>query len=249
MAPTVHLFIPCFIDQLFPEAGIAAVNILKELGCNVVYPAEQTCCGQPAFNSGYWEETVPLAERFIEMFSGAEYVVAPSGSCASMVKNAYGDLPISESRRNTWGDWRNRVYEFSQFLGDVLKIETWEGYFPARVTYHDSCHGLRELGISQRPRELLKSIRGLEYVEMFRPDTCCGFGGTFSVKFGEIATAMVENKVSWIQESGAEYVVACDSSCLMHIEGYLKRQKIPVKTMHLAEVLWRAIRQGKGKGW
>jgi L-lactate dehydrogenase complex protein LldE len=219
------------------------VHILRELGCNLVYPEGQTCCGQPAFNSGYGEETVPPAERFMKIFSDAEYIVAPSGSCVSMVKNGYGDLAISPKFKDIWQEQRKRIYEFSQFLTDVLKVREWGGYFPARVTYHDSCHGLRELGISGGPRELLKSIGGLEYIEMFRPDTCCGFGGTFSVKFGEISTAMAENKARWIQESGAEYVVACDSSCLMHLEGYFKRQGIPVKTIHLAEVLWRARRE------
>lgn len=244
MAPTVHLFIPCYIDQLFPETGVAVVQILEKFGCKLIYPAEQTCCGQPAFNSGYWDETLPLAERFLKIFAGAEYVVAPSGSCVSMVKNAYEMLALSEESKHTWQDWRTRVYEFSQFLTDVLKVERWDGVFPAKVTYHDSCHGLRELGISRKPRQLLKSIAGLEYIEMERPDTCCGFGGTFSVKFGEISTAMLENKARWIQESGAEYVVAGDSACLMNIDGYLKRHKIPVQTMHLAELLWQAM---KGK--
>lgn len=244
IAPTVHLFIPCFIDQFYPNVGIAAVNILKEFGCKLIYPPEQTCCGQPAFNSGYWKEALPLAGRFLEIFSGAEYIVAPSASCVSMVKIFYGQLPLSEDAKLMWGELRRRIFEFSQFLSEVLKVERWEGYFPAKVTYHDSCHGLRELGIAEKPRQLLKSISGLEYIEMHRPDTCCGFGGTFSVKFGEISTAMVENKARWVQESGAQYLVSCDSSCLMNIEGYFKRQKIPIKTLHLAELLWKAI-EGK----
>lgn len=240
MPPAVHLFIPCFIDQVYPQVGIAAVNILRESGCELIYPQEQTCCGQPAFNSGYWREAAPLAERFLNIFAGAEYIVAPSGSCAAMVKHAYGELPLSHRARELWERERSRVYEFSQFLTGVLGLERWDGYFPAKVTYHDSCHGLRELGISEKPRQLLKSIRGLEFIEMEHPDTCCGFGGTFAVKFAGISTAMVENKARWIQESGAEYLVAGDSSCLMHIEGYLRRQKIPVKTKHLAEILWEA---------
>ncbi len=243
MPYTVHLFIPCFVDQLFPEVGIATVNILERLGCELIYPPTQTCCGQPAFNSGYWEETAVLAEKFLNIFSEAEYVVAPSGSCVSLVKNLYGELPMSEEMKSLWQNWNSRVHEFSQFLSEILKIETWQGYFPGKVTYHDSCHGLRELRISEKPRQLLKSIEGLDYIEMDHPDTCCGFGGTFAVKFADISTAMVEKKAQWIEESGVEYVVATDSSCLMQIDGYLKRQKIPVKTMHLAELLWKAIEE------
>ena len=240
MPINVHLFIPCFIDQLFPQVGIATVNILRQLGCNLIYPEEQTCCGQPAFNSGYWKESAALAERFLNIFSEADYIVVPSGSCASLVKNLYGELSISQKTQKQWRELRTNVYEFSEFLTSVLKVETWQGHFSGKVTYHDACHGLRELGISAEPRKLLKSIEGLEYIEMHRPDTCCGFGGTFAVKFAGISTEMVKDKTRWIQESGAEYVVSCDSSCLMHIDGYLKQQQIPIKTLHLAELLWQA---------
>ncbi len=246
MTLTVHLFIPCYIDQLFPEVGIATVNILEQLGCRVIYPPGQTCCGQPAFNSGYWQETALLAERFLGIFAEAEYLVAPSGSCIAMVKNLYGDLPLSDRIRARWQETRSRMFELSQFLQEVLQVERWEGRFPARVTYHDACHGLRELRISQYPRQLLKSIAELTFVEMERPDTCCGFGGTFSVKFADISTAMVENKAAWIQKSDAEIVTAIDASCLMHIGGYLRKQHIPVRTMHLAEVLWKAM-EGEGE--
>ncbi len=246
MPVTVHLFIPCFVDQLFPRVGIATVNILRRLGCRLIYPEAQTCCGQPAFNSGYRQESTELGERFLKIFREAEYIVAPSGSCVSMVKHLYGELPFAELQRTAWEVLRRRVYEFSQFLTEVLKVEQWEGRFPARVTYHDACHGLRELGIREQPRRLLASIAGLELVEMENSDTCCGFGGTFSVKFPGISTAMVENKARWIQESGAEYVVATDSSCLMQIEGYLRRHSVPVKTLHLAELLWRAMEKTSG---
>lgn len=240
MAPAVHLFIPCFVDQIFPQVAVATVNLLRQYGCRLIYPSEQTCCGQPVFNNGYWNESAKLAERFLNIFADAEYVVAPSGSCASLVKKLYGHLPLPEASKRLWEQLSPRVYELSQFLSEVLQVREWGGYFPGKVTYHDACHGLRELGISEAPRRFLKSIGGLEFVEMHRPDTCCGFGGTFAVKFSGISTAMAENKASWIQESGAQYLVASDSSCLMHIDGYLRRQNIPVKTLHLAEILWQA---------
>jgi len=236
----VHLFIPCYIDQLFPQVGIATVNILESLGCEVIYPEEQTCCGQPAFNSGYFEETVPLADHFLNTFRSAEFIVAPSGSCISMTRNLYGMLNLPDNLKELWQSLRPKMFELSQFLVHVLGLENWEGFFPHRVTYHDSCHLLRELGVRDEPRRLLRGIAGIEFREMFRSDTCCGFGGTFSVKMEPISIAMMENKAQWIQESGAEYVVAGDASCLMHMEGYLKKHRIPVRTMHLAELLWQA---------
>ena len=241
MSHHVHLMIPCFINQMFPKTGISTVNILREFGCHITYPEEQTCCGQPAFNSGYWDQAAELAERLIDIFQEAEYVVAPSGSCISLVKKLYKDLPLSKDTRAIWDKWHSRVFELSEFLDQVLEVKEWPGRFPAKVTMHDACHGLRELGIGEAPRKWLASIQDLELVEMLRPDTCCGFGGTFAVKFAGISTAMVENKAGWIKDSGAEYVVAADSSCLMHIDGYLKRQNIPVKTIHLADLLWQAM--------
>jgi L-lactate dehydrogenase complex protein LldE len=236
----VSLFIPCFVDQLYPQVGIATVKILQELNCNVIYPEQQTCCGQPAFNTGYSDEAAQLAARFIEIFREAEYIVAPSGSCTAMVKNFYSELHLPESIRKDWSNLRNKIYELSDFLGSVLNIDKWEGQFPAKITYHDSCHTLRELRIKDQPRRLLQSITGLELIEMENSETCCGFGGTFSVKFPLISSAMVQNKASWIQQSGADIVVSTDSSCLMNINGYLQKQKINIQTMHLTEVLWRA---------
>jgi len=242
----VFLFIPCFVDQLFPQVGIATVKILQELNCRVIYPEQQTCCGQPAFNTGYQKEAAQLASRFIEIFKDAEYVVAPSGSCAAMIKNFYGELNLPGSSGKDWQNLRNKIYELSDFLTSVLHVEKWDGHFPARVTYHDSCHTLRELHVKDQPRLLLQSIAGVELIEMENAETCCGFGGTFSVKFPLISTAMVQNKVNWIQQSGAEIVVSTDSSCLMNIDGYLQKQKIPLpdrrhtRSMHLAEILWQS---------
>lgn len=243
MARKVSLFIPCFVDQLFPDTGVAALKILQHLGCEVTYSAEQTCCGQPAFNSGYFDEAAPLAVKFLNIFRDADYVVAPSGSCITMVKQLYAELPLPESLRNDWLQWRKRVFELSEFIVSVLGVEKWAGTFPATVTYHDACHALRELRIKEQPRKLLTSIEGLEVLEMENSEICCGFGGTFAVKFPEISTAMVHNKARWIQESGAEYVVSTDSSCLMNIDGYLRRHKIPVKTIHLADLLWRSLQK------
>lgn len=241
MSHTVHLFIPCFIDQIYPNVGISTVKILETLGCDLVYPREQTCCGQPAFNSGYWKECQSLAERFLTIFGGAEYIVAPSGSCVSMVKKLYRDLPLGESEKRALADMEGRIYELSQFIGEILGVDKWQGAFSGKVTFHDACHGLRELGISETPRRLLQSIEGLDYVEMHRPDTCCGFGGTFSVKFDEISTEMVKDKARWAEESDADYLVSCDASCLMQIDGYLKRQGSAIKTLHLSEILWQAM--------
>jgi L-lactate dehydrogenase complex protein LldE len=243
----VFLFIPCFVDQLFPQVGIATARILQELNCNLIYPQEQTCCGQPAFNTGYRKEAARLATRFVDIFKDAQYIVAPSGSCAAMVKNFYRDLDFPELTKKVWQNLRDKTYELSDFLTSVLHIEKWGGHFPAKVAYHDSCHTLRELHIKEQPRRLLQSIEGLELIEMENAETCCGFGGTFSVKFPEISTAMVANKSSWIQNSGAEIVVSTDSSCLMNIDGYLQKRKIPLRSMHLSEILWQSRENLKEK--
>ncbi len=242
----VFLFIPCFVDQLFPDVGIATVNILKEFDCDLIYPKNQTCCGQPAFNSGYYDEAAKLAQRFMEIFQEAEYIVAPSGSCVAMVKNLYAELNLPQSIKREWTKLREKIYELSGFITSVLEINEWEGHFPARITYHDSCHALRELRIREQPRKLLSSIDGLELIEMKNTEYCCGFGGTFSIKFPQISTAMVQKKSDWIRESGADIVVSTDSSCLMNINGYMQRQHVPlrgrrpIRSMHIAEVLWQA---------
>jgi len=242
MAKKVHLFIPCFVDALYPSVGISTVNILREFGCEIIYPEKQTCCGQPAFNSGYFGEAVILANNFLNLFSDAEYVVAPSGSCITMCKNMYGQLELGGKEREIWQSNSTKFFELTDFLINVLKIDSWKGTFPAKVTYHDSCHALRELHIKNQPRKFLQSIKGLELTEMENSETCCGFGGTFSVKFPAISTAMVRNKSKWIIESGAEVVTSSDSSCLMNINGFLERNAFPVKTMHIAELLWTAYK-------
>jgi L-lactate dehydrogenase complex protein LldE len=241
MSIKVSLFIPCIVDQFFPETGIAAFNLLRYFGCQVTYPKEQTCCGQPLFNSGYVEQAALLAEKHLNIFAENDYVVAPSGSCVTMIKHHYQDLPLSNSLERKLASLKSRIYELSEFLTEILVINEWKGHFAAKVTYHDACHALRELGIKNQPRKLLANIDGLELIEMENPETCCGFGGTFSVKYAGISSAMVGNKAGWINESGAEYVTSSDSSCLMNIDGFLRRHKIPIKSVHYAEILWRSI--------
>lgn len=240
MSRPVHIFIPCYVDQYFPDVGISMVHILREVGCEPIYLSDQTCCGQPAYNSGYAAECASIAERFLELFAEAETIVAPSGSCVSQVKNHYHDLELSGAAKKRYGMLKDHTFELSQFLVDELGITTWEGRLDETITYHDACHGLRELGIQKQPRQLLSSIEGLVLNEMHRSDTCCGFGGTFAVKFAGISTAMVEKKVQWIADSGASCVAAGDSSCLMHIDGYIRREGLPLRTSHFAEILWQA---------
>ncbi len=227
----VALFIPCFVDQLFPQVGIAMVKVLRRLNVEVDYPLEQTCCGQPAFNTGYWDEARALARRHCEVFANADAIVCPSGSCTAMVRNLYPELLGAANRVTA------NTFEFAEFLVKKLGVNDVGARFPAKVTYHDACHGLRELRLKDEPRQLLRLVKGLELIEMDQAETCCGFGGTFSVKFPMISYAMDEVKCTSISQTGAEYVVSGDSSCLMQIAGYLQRQKLPVKTIHLTEVL------------
>jgi L-lactate dehydrogenase complex protein LldE len=238
----VSLFITCLNDQVFPQVGVAMVSTLRRLGVEVVYNEAQTCCGQPAFNSGYRKEARALAEHFVNVFERerADFIVAPSGSCTAMVRNFYGELfhgKGDERRRCALERVRLRLREFSEFIVKELKVEDVGARFAGRVTYHDACHLLRELNIAEEPRRLIRAVRDVEFVEMEAPDTCCGFGGTFSVKYGEISSAILDEKLARLSRSGVEYVIANDSSCLMQIAGGLSRAGSAIKTMHLAELL------------
>lgn len=235
----VSLFITCLVDQLCPNVGVATVEVLRRAGCEVVFDERQTCCGQPAFNTGYRKEARKFAERFIEIFeeSEAEFIVSPSGSCTAMVKHFHELFPDDH-------DWRERsekiaakTYEFSSFLVNVLKIESVGAKFSGKITWHDACHGLRDLNIKNEPRELLKNVENAEFVELEDADVCCGFGGTFSVKYPEISAAILDNKIEAIENSGADFVAACDASCLMQIGGRLSRLNSKVKPLHIAEIL------------
>jgi len=232
------LFITCLADQFFPNVGLRLVEVLDRLGVDVEFNPEQTCCGQPFFNTGYRREAAAVARRCMRVFEDSEYVVAPSGSCTAMVRLFYPELfkheeKLAEQARHLAA----RLYELSEFLVNVLKVEDVGASYHGRVTYHDGCHLLRELKISSEPRRLIKAVKGIEFVEMPDSDSCCGFGGTFAVKHPEISCAILEEKISTIVASGAEVVVANDLSCLMQIAGGLVRQRVPVRTMHLAELL------------
>jgi L-lactate dehydrogenase complex protein LldE len=233
---TVTLFIPCFMDALYPRAGISMVEILERLGHTVVCPEEIACCGQPPFNSGYWDEARTIATPVLEKLADAEAVVIGSGSCGAMVKKFYPELFKDTRHAELAKQVAARTWEFSDFLVSKLGVTDLGAKFPHKVTFHDGCHGLRELGIQKQPRALLANVNGLELVEM--PEiSCCGFGGTFAAKFPMISTAMGEVKCAAAAETGAEYIVSSDSSCLMHIQGLLSRQGKPTKTISLAEVL------------
>lgn len=236
--PRVALFITCLGDQLFPQVGECVVEILRRLGVEVTFHRGQTCCGQPAFNAGYRQEAREVAARVLDLFDDAEYVVAPSGSCSTMVRVFYPELFADDPERLQKAEQlRGRFFEFSEFLVKILKVEDVGASCQARVTYHDSCHLLRELGIEDEPRRLIRAVRGVEFVEMQDYKLCCGFGGTFSVKFPEVSVAMAEDKVRAAVEARAEYLVANDSGCLMHLAGLIHRQGLPLKTLHLAELL------------
>ncbi len=238
----VSLFIPCLTEHLYPEAGIAMVRLFDHLGIEVEYVEDQTCCGQPAFNSGYRKEIIPIAERFIKLFADSEYVVAPSGSCVAMVRVFYDKLALNPSLQPGLEALKQKIFEFSEFLVDVYGLHNLGGSFPHRVTYHDSCHLNRELGVRQQPRQLIQSIKDIDFVEMENSDTCCGFGGTFSYKFANVSVEMVKRKCQYIEASGAEYCVGADSSCLMNIEGYLRKHGMRARTIHIAELLARSLK-------
>jgi L-lactate dehydrogenase complex protein LldE len=233
---TITLFIPCFVDALYPRTGICMVEILERLGHTVVCPEAIACCGQPPFNSGYWEEARAIAGPVLEILKGAEAVVIGSGSCGAMLKKFYPDLFAGTRQAELAKQVSAHTWEFSDFLVNQLGETDLGAKFPHKVTYHDGCHGLRELGVKTPPRTLLGKVCGLELVEM-KEDVCCGFGGTFAAKFPMISTAMGEVKCGNAAETGAEYIVSGDSSCLMHIQGLLSRQGSPMKTIHLAEIL------------
>ncbi len=230
MARRVSIFVTCVVDQLFPQVGLAIADVLERAGCDVEFREAQTCCGQPAFNTGYREEARQVARHFETVFRDAETIVVPSGSCAAMIGHHFADV-LGES------PFHGRVFEFSQFLTDELGVCEFGAKLDAIATYHDSCHSLRELQIKSGPRALLANVRGLELREMAAAEECCGFGGTFSVKFADVSGAMARTKIDAILQSGADTLISADASCLMQMRGALSRAGSTVRTMHLAEVL------------
>ena len=233
----VQLFIPCFVDQLYPNTGMNMVRVLEKAGCHVYYNDKQTCCGQPAFNAGYRHEAKEVATKFLHDFNGGGVIVGPSGSCTGYVRNYFDKLFKNSADHNLSNQIRANIYEFTEYLTEVLKIDDFGAEFPAKVTYHDSCGALRECGIKQGPRKLLANVRGLELVEMEECETCCGFGGTFAVKFEPISIGMAQTKVKSALETGAQYIVTTDVSCMMHMQGYINENKLPITSIHIADVL------------
>jgi L-lactate dehydrogenase complex protein LldE len=234
----VDLFVPCFIDQLYPETAFHVIKLLEFTGVSVHYNPEQTCCGQPAFNSGYWKEARSLAEKFLHDFENAETVVGPSASCIGYIKN-YFHLLFKEDQNYLQKAEKIKasIFELTDFLVNILKVTDFGAVFPHRVTWHDSCSALREYGIREEPRVLLGNVKGLELIEMKDTETCCGFGGTFSVRFKTISSAMTQQKVENALATGAEYIASTESSCLMNIESYIRKNNIPLKTIHIADIL------------
>ena len=238
MALRVSLFVTCIVDQLFPNVGIAMADVLERVGCEVDFPEAQTCCAQPAFNSGYRDEARAVAEHFLDVFDKAEYIVVPSGSCTSMASHHYHDLFPDDAKRRQQADRiAPRIFEFSKFLVEVAGVADVGAKFEHVITYHDSCHALRELKIKDPPRRLLSNVRGLELKEMDAAEECCGFGGTFSVKFPGVSGGMARTKIDSIVRTGADTVVSIDSSCLMQLQGAMSRAGLAIRTLHLAEVL------------
>jgi L-lactate dehydrogenase complex protein LldE len=233
----VTFFVPCFVDAMYPRVGISVVKVLERLGHTVECPEKVACCGQPAFNSGYWDEARDVAVRTLKALKDAEVVVIASGSCGAMVKVFYPQLFENTDQFQAAETLAAKTYEFSDFLVSKLGVTDVGARFEGKVTFHDGCHGLRELGKKRPPRDLLAKVKGLELIEMAEAETCCGFGGTFAAKFPSISTAMGEVKCASAAQTGADYIVSNDSSCLMQIQGLLNRQGTPLKSLHIAEVL------------
>jgi L-lactate dehydrogenase complex protein LldE len=238
--PRVDIFIPCFIDQFYPETGMNMVKVLERVGCEVRYNPNQTCCGQPAYNAGFYDASLEVANKFLDDFISEEsdYVVSPSASCVGHVRGACAEMFVTSPRFINYRGLEKKTFEFTEFLTKVLDIEKIPGSrFDAKVTYHDSCSALRECKIKAGPRALLHYVEGLQLVEMADTSTCCGFGGTFAVKFEAISVAMAQQKVEHALATGASHIVSTDASCLMHLDAYIKKNNIPLKTMHIVDVL------------
>lgn len=243
--PRVGLFIPCYIDQFYPQVGMATVEILERYGLQIEYPEGQTCCGQPMANTGCSAEAQSLAERFVRLFQPYDYIVCPSGSCVAMVRKHYAEF--FHGREAEYASVRDKTFELCEFLVDVLKVDHLTGSFPYRVGLHQSCHGLRELRLGSssevvgpahsKARQLLQTLDGIEFTQLTRPDECCGFGGTFAVNEEAISCMMGQDRIHDHERGGTQVLTAMDMSCLMHLEGLLRRDKKPLKVMHIAEII------------
>jgi L-lactate dehydrogenase complex protein LldE len=234
---TIQIFVPCFIDQLYPDVAFNMVKVLKKAGCTVHYNQNQTCCGQPAFNAGFHGEAKEVCTKFLQDFEGSDYIVAPSASCVGFVKNYYAQLFENSAYKSQAEKTAKRIYEFSDFLVNILQQDDFGASLQGKATYHDSCAALRECHLKSEPRQLLAKVAGLELLEMNDVETCCGFGGTFAVKFEPISVAMGDQKVDHAAATGAEYLISTDMSCLMHIDGCANHKGADIKMLHLADVL------------
>lgn len=247
--PHIALFIPCYVDQFYPNVAIATLELLEKLGCRVTYPIDQTCCGQPMANAGFERDTKGTAEKFIEDFESYDYVVAPSGSCVLHIKEHQPEITHLDQEQK---ELKSKIFELSEFLVDILKFEGCVGEFPHRLGFHASCHGLRGLNLGNPSElntqpfnkvfELLKNIKDLEWVELSRKDECCGFGGTFAVAEEALSVQMGKDRLADHKEKGAEIIVGGDMSCLMHLQGIADRQKSSIRTMHFAEILNQLVK-------
>lgn len=242
MQKRVALFIPCFVDQMQPRVGLDTVKVLRRLGYEVEYPEDQTCCGQPGFNTGQWDAARPCAERFVKVFRDCEVIVCPSGSCTSMVRTHYPELLKQSSLNAQAIAVGKRTFELCEFLVRVAGVTDVGAEFWHSVTYHPSCHATRELGIYDEPIALLSKVKGLELKLMNNADVCCGFGGTFATKFGMVSAAMGEMKIANVEATGAEFVTAVDPSCLMHLDGVLRFKNHVPKAIHIASILAQEAR-------
>lgn len=213
------------------------IKVLERAGCTVSYNSSQTCCGQPAFNAGFWDEAKPVCSKFLKDFAGSDCIVSPSASCVGFVRNYYDKLFDNSSLHHEVTDIGKRIFEFSEFMINILKVDDVGAELNVKATYHDSCAGLRECRIKEEPRRLLSKVKGLSIAEMKDVETCCGFGGTFAVKFEAISIAMGEQKVEHALATGADYIISTDLSCLMHLQGYIDHKNYKLKTMHIADVL------------
>ena len=233
----VQLFIPRFIDQLYPQVAFNTVKILEKAGCTVAYNTQQTCCGQPAFNAGFWGESKDVCTKFVQDFDGVDYIVSPSASCAGFIRNNYGKLFENNAFQSPAKKVSSQIFELSEFLVKILGITDLGASFNGKVTFHDSCAGLRECNIKTEPRALLSQVNGLELVEMNDTETCCGFGGSFAVKYDTISVAMADQKIDNAIATDAEYIISTDMSCLMHIDGRINHNGQLIKIIHLADIL------------
>jgi L-lactate dehydrogenase complex protein LldE len=234
---TVQLFVPCFVDQLYPDVAFNTIKVLEKAGCTVKYNAQQTCCGQPAFNAGFWGEAKDVCTKFVQDFDGSDYIVSPSASCAGFVRNNYNKLFENNAFQSPAKKVANRIYELSEFLVKILNVTELGAKFEGKATYHDSCAGLRECNIKTEPRTLLNAVEGLELIEMNDTDICCGFGGSFAVKFDTISVSMADQKIENAINTDADYLISTDMSCLMHLDGRMKHNGQALKVVHLAEIL------------